>query len=180
MIPVSGPSVMPAFRVTLDTKAPPGFVARWWLDYGAADSALEPSMVKREATEAPDGSWKLVTELRHGRRIVRTDGTVRRVDPLAWSFEGELLVDGRPFGWEQVDYRVAPRAGGSRLTAEFRFRGRDTWHALLLALARGGARRGREQAFADFRRALEAEFAAAPSGGRPPPEEPSSRAPSTR
>lgn len=155
------------FEVRQAISAPPAFVAGWWTDFGEGDAQLGGQMEGRRVERIDATHIHVDTDLRLGKRRVRTDGIVTLEGPLAWRIDSDLFVEGTLFGKECVEYRVAGESTGSTVTAHFTFTGKDWVHRFLLAVSRSSARKGRQEAFRGFAEAIHQEFSRTKTPGAP-------------
>lgn len=146
------------FPVRFEIRAPPDFVVDWWLDYGESDRSIDPGIIQRTAVILPDGRFHVVTDGRHGRRETRTDGIVTRTGQLTFHEDAVVSAHRRPIADLTIDWIVESRPSGSRLTAQFKFRGRGLYR-LALPLFGKRLRRDREEAYAHFAKAIDEDFA---------------------
>jgi Polyketide cyclase / dehydrase and lipid transport len=173
---------MVSFRITREIRAPPSFVVHWWLDYSPGDTQLDPGMVQRTVERIDADRVHLTTTTEFGGRLRTTEGTVTRTGPTTWLMTGHVISGGVVVSTLQSSYRVEPLADGSRLQAEFEFRGCTLPWKIALAVSGFSLRRRQTKTFRDYVLAIEAEFDAsrgsssAEPPGRPPP--PSSLPPS--
>jgi hypothetical protein len=154
---------MPGYVVEFDSKAPAEYVAAWWNDYRAEDTELTRDLTFRRVEPLDDRRTHLTSDVLFGKRPIRVECVVTRAAPTSWDVEGDLIVNGKKFAREIVHFQVAPLAAGSRLSGEFRFRGRTPVHSFVLFLLNGRSRREREEAYRAYRTAIDRDF----TSGRP-------------
>jgi hypothetical protein len=154
---------MVRFEVVLDIRAPPEYVADWWLDYATEDKDIAPGMARRDVERVDAKTVRLTTHSEFGGNIRTTSGTVTRTGPTAWHMTAHVSSGGRVVSSTQTAYTVEPAPGGSRLRAEFEFIGRSIPWRIALLFARPSLRRDRLKAFRVYAEAIAEGFAA----GRP-------------
>lgn len=157
---------MVRFEVRQEVRAPPDFVIGWWTDYRDDDAKLGGQMEARRVRRLDASHIQVDTDLVVGGRKVRLEGVVTLEGPRSFSMESSLAVSGKPFGHESIRFSTEPQGEGSLVVAHFHFRGRTLVHGLLLFLTAGSTRRGREQAYWQFAKEIEADYAAQ-AAGRP-------------
>jgi hypothetical protein len=164
------------FDIELDIRAPPKFVVDWWWDYSAQDAAITPGMARRDVEKIDDNTIRLTTLSEFGGNIRTTAGTVTRTGPASWHMSAHVSSGGKVVSTVQNGYIVDPTATGSRLRADFEFRGRTIPWRLALLLSKFSLRRDRIRTFRIYVREIEADFAvgtvAPPAPAAPPPPPP--------
>lgn len=146
---------MSRFVIHQEVRASPEHVVAWWTDYRDDDPTLDAQMTGRTVRRKDDHHIQVFSELLFGGRRVKIEGLVTLEGPTSWRFEGDLYVGGTLFGKEVTRFTVEPVPGGTRVTGDYSFLGKDRLHRFLFALSKRSARRGREEAFRDFARAIE-------------------------
>jgi hypothetical protein len=167
---------MVRFEVALDIRAPPQYVADWWLDYSSEDRELAPGMARRDVERIDANTVRLTTHSEFGGSVRTTAGTVTRTGPTSWQMTAHVSSGGRVVSTTQTSYSVGPAADGSRLTAQFEFLGRSIPWRIALVFARFSLRRDRLRAFRAYAGEIERGFASgepAVAPPAPPPPAPS-------
>jgi hypothetical protein len=151
---------MVRFEVMVDIRAPPQYVADWWLDYASDDPEMGQGMVKRDVDRVDANTVRLTTHSEFGGDVRTTMGTVTRTGPTSWHTTAHVSSAGRVVSTTQTSYTVTPSTEGSTLRAEFEFRGRSLPWRFVLSFAKYSLRSDRRRAFRSYARSIEAGFAA--------------------
>jgi hypothetical protein len=164
---------MVTFQLEKEIRAPPRFVVDWWLNYSSDDTPVAPGAVGRRVERLGERSVRLTTDTEFAGRARTTDGTVTRTGPQSWQLAAHVLTDGIVVSTIMTSYSVEPTIDGSRVIADFVYRGQNLMWMFLLTFSRFSLRRDRNRSFDGYVREIEAEFAATKagtaSGPVPPP-----------
>ena len=147
------------FTIRRRVRAPPEFVATWWLSRGPGRDDPAPTL-RRTSERLPTGQTRIVTDGTLGSRRVRHDGVLTVEGAAHWSYRTEVWSNDQLIVREQVTSEVRAEGDGAWLTSRFEVVPVGRFHRFVFWTGSGGLRRQREAAYDRYIAELERDFGA--------------------